>query len=118
MQDAITETANTLQIYIPEFTIYGEKVGDEVIHTWFVASDSFNDAEQLASVLDKSLIAKNDDYAAVRKRSLQKPKVQLVASHLFSDYLSKKVQRSGQTKFPRVLKTHQIEDWLNFIGKA
>lgn len=118
MQDAITETANALQIYIPEFTIYGEKVGDEVIHTWFVASDSFNDAEQLASVLDESLIAKNDDYAAVRKRSLQKPKVQLVASHLFSDYLSKKVQRSGQTKFPRVLKTHQIEDWLNFIGKA
>jgi hypothetical protein len=107
-----------LGTYIPEFTVFGEKMGDEVIHTWYIGSDDFKDSDKLAGVLDEILSAKNDDYAAVRKRSLQKPKVQLVASHLFSDYLSKKVQRSGQTKFPRVLKAHQIEDWLNFIGKV
>lgn len=118
MYDAIQDASKKLNIFIPEFTIYGEKIGDDVIHTWFIGTDNFQHADQLAQALDEALIEKNDDYAAVRKRSLQKPKVQIVRSQLFADYLSHKVQRSGQTKFPRVLKAHQIEDWLNFIGKA
>ncbi len=116
MHDALCATADKLNIRLPEFTVYGEKVGDEVIHHWYIGTNDPIDNELLAAALDESLCENNDDYAAVRKRSLQAPRVITVPAEKFARYLSEKVQRSGQTKFPRVLKPHQLEGWKSFIG--
>jgi hypothetical protein len=118
MQDAITATAKELNIHIPEFTVYGQKVGEDVVHHWFIGTESNFDTAEISSILDSQLRENNDDYDAVRKRSLLAPKIQIVQPDKFARYLTDKVKRSGQTKFPRVLKAHQIEDWLNFIAKA
>jgi hypothetical protein len=116
MQDAITATAKELNIHIPEFTVYGEKVDEDVLHHWFIGTESNLDLEKIRTTLDNKLRENNDDYDAVRKRSLQAPKVQTVHPDKFASYLTDKVKRSGQTKFPRVLKAHQLDGWLEFIG--
>lgn len=116
MHDALEKTGKALNIHLPEFTVYGEKIGDAVIHHWFIGTDDAVDSELLSETLDVCLSENNDDYAAVRRRTLQKPVVITVPSEKFSRYLSEKVQRSGQTKFPRVLKPHQLESWKDFIG--
>jgi len=116
MHDAICSSSEQLGVQISEFTVYGEKVGDEVTHHWFVGIDEPISEEQIQRVLDQKLCAKNDDYAALRKRSLQAPKVTVVASERFADFLSEKVKRSGQSKFPRVINQDQLASWLKFIS--
>lgn len=118
MHDALCTAGLKLGVHLPEFTVYGEKIGDAVNHHWYIGSNDEIDANTLARALDEALCAKNDDYAAVRKRTLQMPRVVLVKAEKFSRYLSEKVQRSGQTKFPRVLKDHQLQAWLAFIGES
>lgn len=115
MQEAITATTKELNIHIPEFTVYGEKIGEEVVHHWYIGSDSKLDVETLSATLDAQLRANNDDYDAVRKRTLQAPKVNVVDPMLFARYLTEMVKRSGQSKFPRVLKQHQLDGWLTFV---
>lgn len=116
MHDALVNTGQKLNIHLPEFTVYGEKIGDDVVHHWFVGTDDHVDNNSLAKTLDEALCMNNDDYAAVRKRTLQAPKVITVPSEKFSRYLSEKMQRSGQSKFPRVLKPQQLEGWKSFLG--
>jgi len=117
MQDALTATAKKLNTSIAEFTVYGEKIGDDVLHHWFIGTHLEVDAQTLSNILDETLSQMNDDYAAVRKRTLKAPIVTQVPEEKFSRYLSEKVQRSGQTKFPRVLKPSQMEDWKAFLER-
>lgn len=115
MQDALIITGKKLNTSIAEFTVYGEKIEDNILHHWYIGTNSPIDVQTLSSTLDEALCDINDDYAAVRKRTLNAPLVIKVAEDTFSRYLSEKVQRSGQTKFPRVLKSAQLEDWKMFL---
>ena len=115
MHDALYDTGKKLNTSFPEFTVYGEKIGDEIQHHWYIGTEESIDKQTIAQFLDEALRTKNDDYAAVRNRTLQAPIVYLIPSDTFPRYLSEKVQRSGQTKFPRVLKNHQIEGWRKFL---
>lgn len=115
MQDALSETGKKLNLSISEFTVFGEKIEDDVLHHWYVGTDASVDTQLVSQILDETLCAMNDDYAAVRKRTLKAPIIIQVPEEKFSRYLSEKVQRSGQTKFPRVLKPAQLESWTAFL---
>lgn len=115
MHDALYETGKKLNTTLSEFTVFGEKSGEAIQHHWYIGTSEAIGAEKIAHVLDDVLCAKNDDYAAVRKRTLHAPIVYPIPAETFSDYLSEKIQRSGQTKFPRVLQSHQIEGWRTFL---
>lgn len=114
MQDALFNASQQLNINITEFTVYGEKIDNRVVHTWYLAINQLVNDEEISRVLDACLCVLNDDYAAVRKRTLQAPVVCIVPESKFSEFLTYKIRRSGQTKFPRVLKDHQIENWRGF----
>ena len=118
MQDALFNAAEELKINITEFTVYGEKVGNEVIHNWYIAVSQIVVPEDVSKALDTSLCMLNDDYAAVRKRTLNAPKICIVPEHKFSEFLTYKIRRSGQTKFPRVLNSQQHENWISFIADS
>ncbi len=118
MHDALNQTGQKLNTIISEFTVFGEKKDDDVLHHWYVGTDSSIDQQKLASNLDEALCAINDDYAAVRKRTLQSPIVVKVPTEQFSRFLTEKMQRSGQTKFPRVLNQKQLEAWKMFLERS
>lgn len=115
MQDALQETAQKLGIHLSEFAVYGEKQEDTVVHKWYIGTDDPTDKLLLSKTLDECLSNKNDDYNAVRKRTLLEPLVITVPTQKFSGFLSYKSQRSGQTKFPRVLKPEQLQAWQDFL---
>ena len=115
MQDALIHAGKSLNSIFSEFTVYGEKIQDDVLHHWFISTNSTMDEQILSAALDEALCKINDDYAAVRKRTLKAPIVIKVPEEKFSRYLSESVQRSGQSKFPRVLKPEQLESWTTFL---
>jgi len=117
MQDALIHAGKSLNSIFSEFTVYGEKIQDDVLHHWFISTNAAMDEQILSVALDEALCKINDDYAAVRKRTLKAPIVIKVPEEKFSRYLSESLQRSGQTKFPRVLKPEQLESWTTFLKR-
>jgi hypothetical protein len=57
----------------------------------------------------------NDDYAAERNAMMLAPVVEVVPTNYFYQYLETNGKSMGQSKFPRVLKGKQVEDWKLFI---
>jgi hypothetical protein len=117
MQDALIHAGKSLNSIFSEFTVYGEKIQDDVLHHWFISTNAAMDEQIISAALDEALCKINDDYAAVRKRTLKAPIVIKVPEEKFSRYLSESLQRSGQTKFPRVLKPEQLESWTTFLKR-
>jgi hypothetical protein len=57
----------------------------------------------------------NDDYAVERQHALKEIKVIPLQNKVFIDFLASKNKLGGQSKFPRVLKGKQLNEWLAFI---
>jgi hypothetical protein len=55
MQEAIAATAKVLNIHIPEFTVYGEKVGANVVHHWFIGTEYNIDKAKISEIFDTKL---------------------------------------------------------------
>ena len=66
-------------------------------------------------MLDETLKELNDDYAVERQHALKEIKVIPLQNKIFIDFLASKNKLGGQSKFPRVLKGKQLNEWLAFI---
>jgi hypothetical protein len=69
-------------------------------------------------MLDAELKRLNDDYAVERQHALKHLFLEIVPNQKFIDYLATMGKAGGQSKFPRVLKGHQLESWKMFLGKV
>ena len=100
-----------------EFTILVDK--EQQLHHWFVELlDSQDDPENIMRELDGILCQLNDDYASARKYNLANPKITVVPSGTFYNFMQSFTKFGSQTKMPRVLNDKQRKDWLAFLGKS
>lgn len=116
MNKAIELVSNELNINIPEFTVAGIPHGSLFAHHWFIGTDDKVDANQLRERIDYHLKELNDDYAVERSAALQEVLVDVLPINKFYNWMEFKGKVGGQNKFPRVMKSGQLEEWTRFIA--
>lgn len=115
MNKAIQLAANDTGIHSNEYCVFGIPYEGLFAHHWYIGTDKFVDNQLLKESLDKHLKALNDDYAVERKHALKDIVITQLSNQDFIDFLASKNKLGGQSKFPRVLKGKQLNDWLAFL---
>ncbi len=117
MNKAIELVSDELNIDIKEFAVAGIPHGSLFAHHWFVGTDQKADVVLLRERLDHFLKELNDDYAVERSAALKDIYVDVLPVKTFYAWMESKGKAGGQNKFPRVLKSPQLEDWQKFLGR-
>lgn len=115
MNQAIKSTAEELGISINEYCVAGIPYEGLFAHHWFVGVDKQVDENLLIEKIDSHLKLLNDDYITERRHALKKLFITALPNQAFIDFLASKNKLGGQSKFPRVLKKKQLEDWQHFL---
>ncbi len=118
MNKAIEMACEALNIIIPEFTVAGIPHGNFFAHKWYVACNDEVDATKLATIIDEKLKLLNDDYEVERNHALKAVEVEVLAEHVFMNFMNAKGKVGGQHKFPRVLKGKMLEEWQNYLAAS
>ncbi len=116
MNKAIELVSNELNIEIPEFAVAGIPHESLFAHHWFIGTDSPVDPKQLKDRIDFHLKKLNDDYAVERSAALKEVLVTALPVNKFYQWMEMKGKVGGQNKFPRVMKSGQLEEWTKFIS--
>ncbi len=115
MNQAVKLAATELNIAINEFCAVGLPFQGLFAHHWYVGVDKSIDEKLLISKIDDHLKALNDDYKTERKHALKEVLITTLPNQAFIDFLASKNKLGGQSKFPRVMKGKQLNDWLAFL---
>lgn len=115
MNKAIELVSDELNIAIKEFTVAGIPHGSLFAHHWYVGTDDVVDKKILRERIDAHLKILNDDYAVERSAALKEVQVDVLPVKVFYDWMQSKGKVGGQNKFPRVIKSVQLEDWKSFL---
>jgi hypothetical protein len=115
MNKAIEMVSDEMNIRINEFTVSGIKHGSMFAHKWYIGSDDVFDKEELKNNIDNKLKILNDDYRVERTSALKEVIVEVIPHRIFISWLEKKGKVGSQYKFPRVLKNHIQEEWIQFV---
>lgn len=117
MNKAIELVSNEMNIAIPEFTVAGIPHGSLFAHHWYLATDDKVDPKAVRDRLDHHLKILNDDYAVERSAALKEVFVDIYPINTFYKWMEVKGKVGGQNKFPRVMKSNQLEEWTRFLSK-
>lgn len=115
MNRAIELLENQENISIPEFTVAGIKHKSMFAHKWYIGTNDTVSPETVRHRIDENLKRLNDDYRVERIAAIQDVIVEIVPVKLFYNWMEKHGKLSAQSKFPRVIKGAQLEDWEDFI---
>ena len=115
MSNAIQLTAKDFNISIKEFCVEGITDEDGFGHHWSVAMDDSIDQSKFSALLDENLKKLNDDYKTERTSALKKFKVNFIPLHHFYNFMDQYARIGGQSKFPRVVKGTQLNNWKNYL---
>jgi hypothetical protein len=115
MNRAIRLTANELGIVTNEYCVVGIPYQGLFAHEWYIGTDRPLDEAAVREKLDSHLKILNDDYTVERRHALKEVIVHLLPNQAFIDFLASKNKLGGQSKFPRVLKGKQLNEWLAFL---
>ncbi|MEO7174996.1 MAG: GH3 auxin-responsive promoter family protein [Saprospiraceae bacterium] len=115
MNQAIQFVSDKFNIAIPEYTVCGEEAETYFRHHWIIGCDYAADAQLVIDEIDKFLSEVNDDYRTERKSVLKNPVIEIVPTSNFYDFLEQSGKSTGQSKFPRVMKTDTFTTFLDFI---
>jgi hypothetical protein len=117
MNQAIKLVEENMQVEVREFTVSGVKSGSHFAHKWYLGVDGIVDKFTLGQVLDQQLQVVNDDYKAERSAMLQNLQLEIIPTKVFYDWQRHLGKMNGQSKFPRVMKAHQFEEWEKFVSQ-
>jgi hypothetical protein len=117
MNKAVNMVSEKLNIKVKEFTVVGESLEPLFAHHWYLSVEDEIDPNVLRNEIDEHLKILNDDYRVERQHALKEVKVTIVPNEKFLGWLKKNGKEGAQIKFPRVLKKHQIDDWVDYIQK-
>jgi len=118
MNKAIEIVSKKLNITIREFAVAGLKHDNLFAHQWYIGCDNENvNANKLKALLDETLCQLNDDYEVERTSALKELFVEILPENVFLGYLRAKGKEGAMSKFPRVLKGPQLQDWEAYLDK-
>ncbi len=118
MNNAIAQVSTELNIDIREYTVSGIPFNGSFAHQWYVGVDGNVDELLIKKHLDSILKELNDDYAVERGSALKDIFVQTVPVEKFYGYMNSIGKLGGQHKFPRVLKSSQLEEWKMYLENS
>lgn len=117
MTKAVLSVSNELNFRVDEFTVVGIPHDTLFAHQWYIGTDKEVDENLLKERLDATLKDLNDDYKVERSAALKEIFVKTLPNQVFYDWMRNKGKVGGQSKFPRVLKASQHEEWLAFTNR-
>jgi hypothetical protein len=117
MNKAVETVSKQLNVTIREFTVSGMKYDNLFAHQWYIGCDNDVDPEVVKQLLDKTLCQLNDDYEVERTSALKEVFVKVLPNEAFIGYLRDKGKEGAMSKFPRVLKGAQMQDWEQYVAK-
>lgn len=112
---AVENVSKKTGVSISEFSIIPNH--DQLRHEWYLGTNEGVDAQQIMDLLDKELELLNDDYASVRKYTLNTPSVFVLKEQKFYDFLAQIGKSGSQNKFPRVMNAQQAQKWRSFLAQ-
>jgi hypothetical protein len=112
---AVQHASVVENIPIPEFCLYADT--DNQRHMWFIGTNEPISDEHIKTVIDEELKRLNDDYAGVRKYSLNEPVFKVVSVNTFYEFLASIGKAGSQNKMPRVMNLQQTNQWNLFLKK-
>ena len=115
MNHGTEAVAQKLGINFSEYTVAGLQREGRFGHHWFIGCDSKVNKVEVQKLLDIELKRLNDDYGVERLHALKHMIVNILPNHVFIDYLEFLGKAGGQSKFPRVMKKQQYEDWIAWL---
>lgn len=115
MNKAVNMVSEELNIDIPEFTVCGVSHENFFAHQWYIACKENMDENKIAGLIDEKLKLLNDDYAVERRSTLKQVNVQILREESFIQFLQQRNKIGAQSKFPRVLKGKNLEEWQTFL---
>lgn len=115
MNHAVRLVSEEMDIQINEFCVVGIPYQSRFAHHWYVGTDKNADENLIRDQLDKHLKILNDDYAVERTHALTDVIVTVLPNEAFIEFLESKNKLGGQSKFPRVLKGKNLNDWEAFL---
>jgi len=117
MNRAIADASDTFKVVINEYCVCGERDENLFAHHWYLGTDRAVDADKIIQFIDQRLMELNDDYRVERKHALRKVYATVLPDRVFIDFLASKNKLGGQSKFPRVMKGKNLNDWESFLRK-
>ncbi len=115
MNRAMELVSEELNINIKEFTVAGVNYETLFAHHWYIGTDDIVDANLLRTRIDEILKNLNDDYRVERSAALKEVIIEVFPSHVFYDYMHKIGKFGAAFKFPRVIKSKQLNDWQTYL---
>jgi hypothetical protein len=116
MNKAIETVQRKLGVEVREFTVAGFSYDNRFAHRWYIGcADHAPDAAEVRRIIDETLREVNDDYAVERESALKEVFVEVLPLQTFYDYLKHIGREGGMSKFPRVMKGRQLENWEHFL---
>ncbi|OQX80109.1 MAG: GH3 auxin-responsive promoter [Bacteroidetes bacterium 4484_276] len=116
MTRAVEMMGNELNVDIREFTVAGIKYGSMFAHKWFLGTDNELDPVAARSLIDNNLKQLNDDYRVERIEALKEIIVEVLPSKVFYNWLRDHGKEGAQNKFPRVVKSRQLDEWELYVA--
>lgn len=112
INSAVHHASVQLGVEIPEFSLFADT--DNQRHIWYIGTNDEVNKLDLMHKIDIRLCELNDDYASVRKYSLNTPEIYSVPVNRFYAFLDAIGKSGSQNKFPRVMNDTQSKQWIDF----
>lgn len=116
MNRAVELMCNELNITVKEFTVAGIKYSSMFAHKWFLGTDDDLNPDAAREIIDSNLKTLNDDYRVERIAAIKNVIVEVLPTKVFYQWMRDHGKEGAQNKFPRVLKTKQLDDWEDYIA--
>ena len=116
MNKAVETVQRKMGVQVREFTVAGFNYEGRFAHRWYIGCDNcMPDPAEVRRIIDETLCEVNDDYAVERESALKEIFVEVLPLQTFYDYLKSIGRDGGMSKFPRVMKGRQLENWETFL---
>jgi hypothetical protein len=115
MSRAIEMMENDLNVEVREFTVSGIRYDSMFAHKWYIGCDTALDPEIVRNKIDDFLKILNDDYRVERGEAIREVFVEILPTKVFSEWMKRKGKEGGANKFPRVMKTDLLNEWVEFL---
>lgn len=115
MNRAVEMMCQDLNVDVREFTVTGIKHDSMFAHKWFLGTDDDLDPKEAGSLIDEHLKLLNDDYRVERIAAIKDVIVEVLPGKVFYQWMKEHGKEGAQNKFPRVVKSRQLDEWEQFI---
>jgi hypothetical protein len=115
MNRAVEMMSNDLNIEVREFTVAGIKHDSMFAHKWFLGTDDPLESNTAKEMIDNNLKQLNDDYRVERIAAIKDVIVEILPTKVFYEWMRAHGKEGAQNKFPRVIKTKQLDEWEKYI---